>query len=324
MALCPICEQPLPETPVSRCPSCGADVAAAVPPEPYLPPPPAWPPAPAPDGRTPEAPERDGETPWDERGRIGFFSALVETTRQVLTGPTAFFRAMPVEGGIGSPILYGVIIGWVGAVAASFYQALFHSIVGVSLFEALTRLANPNAVPSGSPLSGWLEGWGGLRGAGRLRRRPGRDRRDPQRGRAASGAAAARRRPAWLRSDRAGRVLLPGRQHPVPRCRSAGSWPARSGSWCSTSSASPRRTGSDTARPSGRCCCPWCSSAAAVAWCSAWCSWVPLGLARHDAIGRDLPALRGGRSSSARSDLRGDRRRSRGSRCRCSIWTGCP
>jgi len=164
MALCPICEQPLPETPVSRCPSCGADVAAAVPPEPYLPPPPAWPPAPAPDGRTPEAPERSGGNPWDERGRIGLFSALVETTRQVLTGPTAFFRAMPVEGGIGSPILYGVIIGWVGAVAASFYQALFHSIVGESLFEALARLANPNAVPSGSPLSGWLEGWGGLVG----------------------------------------------------------------------------------------------------------------------------------------------------------------
>jgi hypothetical protein len=162
MALCPICEHPLPETPVSHCPNCGADVVAA-PPEPYLTPQ-VLPPAPPPDGWTPEPHPRAAGTPWDERGRIGFLAALIETTRQVLTGPTAFFRAMPVESGIGSPLLYGVILGWIGTVAAGFYQALFHSIVGTSLVEALTRLVNPGAVPSGSALSGFLEGWGGFAG----------------------------------------------------------------------------------------------------------------------------------------------------------------
>jgi hypothetical protein len=47
----------------------------------------------------------------------------VETTRQVLTRPSAFFRTMPVTGGLGSPLLYGVLLGWIG-LAAAFYQAI--------------------------------------------------------------------------------------------------------------------------------------------------------------------------------------------------------
>jgi hypothetical protein len=150
MALCPICEHPLPERSVGRCPNCGAEVVEVGAPE-------------SSPGPTPESSANGAGTPWDERGRIGLLAALIDTTRQVLTGPTAFFRAMPVASGIGSPLLYGVILGWLGAVAAGFYQALFHSLVGVSLFEAaFTRLANPSLAPSGSELSGWLEGWGGF------------------------------------------------------------------------------------------------------------------------------------------------------------------
>lgn len=54
----------------------------------------------------------------------------METTKRVLGGPSAFFEAMPTSGGLGSPLLYAVIIGWLGVVAASFYSALFQSIVG--------------------------------------------------------------------------------------------------------------------------------------------------------------------------------------------------
>ncbi len=155
MALCPICAHPLPETASGICPNCGASLSAAT-----APPPPARP-APPTEGWTGEP--RAG-TAWEERGRVGFFPALFETTRQVLTTPTAFFRAMPVEGGIGAPLLYGVVVGWFGTVAASLYQALFHSIVGRSPFEALARMVNPGAVPAPSPLSVWIEGWGGFLG----------------------------------------------------------------------------------------------------------------------------------------------------------------
>ncbi len=150
MALCPICEHPLPETPIGRCPNCGAEIVAQSALAPVTP-------APGPD-----AMPRPEATPWDDRARIGFVAALIETTRQVLSGPSAFFRDLPVTGGIGSPLLYGVVLGWGGAVAAGFYSALFHSIVGTSLVDALSRLVNPNAAPTASPFAGFLEGWGGL------------------------------------------------------------------------------------------------------------------------------------------------------------------
>ena len=43
-------------------------------------------------------------TPWDDRARIGFIPALVETTQKVLTAPSSFFASMPVAGGIGGPL----------------------------------------------------------------------------------------------------------------------------------------------------------------------------------------------------------------------------
>ena len=63
---------------------------------------------------------------------------------------------MPVAGGLGSPLLYAVIVGWIGLVAAAFYQAIFHSIVGSAL-RGLRRTGR-----SSRALLGWLEGWAGF------------------------------------------------------------------------------------------------------------------------------------------------------------------
>jgi hypothetical protein len=63
---------------------------------------------------------------------------------------------MPVVGGLGSPLLYAVIAGWIGVAAAAFYQAIWVSIVG------------PSSLPFGLDrgelafLLGWLESWVGL------------------------------------------------------------------------------------------------------------------------------------------------------------------
>jgi hypothetical protein len=105
MALCPHCQQPLPDAPERFCPHCGAELAPAA-----------------------------AATPWEQRGRIGFVSALVETTQQILTRPTEFFRAMPVTGGLGGPLFYGVIVGYVGVVASAIYGAIFQAVAGPSLF----------------------------------------------------------------------------------------------------------------------------------------------------------------------------------------------
>jgi len=105
MALCPHCQQPLPDAPERFCPHCGAELAPAA-----------------------------SATPWEQRDRIGFVSALVETTQQVLTRPTDFFRAMPVIGGLGGPLFYGVILGYVGVVASAIYGAIFQAVAGPRLF----------------------------------------------------------------------------------------------------------------------------------------------------------------------------------------------
>ncbi len=156
MALCPHCRHAVPDPPVGLCPNCGGDLqAAGLPPEgaasgaagpgPSAPPPPFPASAPEPPG-----------TPWDERSRIGFFNALVETTRQVLTGPGAFFRSMPTAGGVGSPLPYADVIGRVGLAAASFYQAIFYSIVG-SHWAAFAEDR-----PEVAALLGMVQGWPGF------------------------------------------------------------------------------------------------------------------------------------------------------------------
>jgi hypothetical protein len=113
-------------------------------------------PGPSSAGGAPDPPEPG--IAWEQRDRIGFFNALVETTRQVLVEPGAFFRAMPVTGGLASPLLYGVVLGWVGLVATSFYQAIFRSIVG-SGWGGLGAER-----PEVEALLGWIGGWAGFLG----------------------------------------------------------------------------------------------------------------------------------------------------------------
>jgi hypothetical protein len=159
MALCPHCRHAVPDPPSGVCPNCGGDLQVSGPPPAGGPPPlPSAPGGTAPPDvgrRAPSARSLAGGIPWDQRDRIGLFSARVETTRQVLAEPGAFFRAMPVAGGLGSPLLYAVLIGWVGLVAAAFYQAIFRSVMGSSWGAFGDR-------PEVAAVLGWVEGWAGF------------------------------------------------------------------------------------------------------------------------------------------------------------------
>jgi hypothetical protein len=115
---CPSCGAALPEPHERFCPSCGADLEAA---------------------RLESVltrPQPRPGTPWEDRGRIGFVAALVETTQRVLTKPSEFFASMPVRGGIGSPLLYGILVGTLGMVVAALYREVFQALVG-STFAGL-------------------------------------------------------------------------------------------------------------------------------------------------------------------------------------------
>jgi len=52
--------------------------------------------------------------PWDQRHSKGFFSAFIETLQMVLTRPGEAFTVMQREGGLGEPLLYGLIGGSFG------------------------------------------------------------------------------------------------------------------------------------------------------------------------------------------------------------------
>jgi hypothetical protein len=154
MTLCPVCSNALAhDGSLTRCPNCGASLAGAqgegAAPPPLPPVADEVPPA----GEAPHA--TAPSTPWEERERIGAVSALVDTTKLVLLSPSAFFRAMPVGGGIGAPLLYAVIVGWIGIVVASFYQAVFRSILGpgTSTFGERPELV---------AMVGFLQSWAGF------------------------------------------------------------------------------------------------------------------------------------------------------------------
>jgi len=192
MASCPHCQTPLADPYATQCPVCGGVVspAAAMPAGPpplpegtgqeetgqrtgheagqetgqgtgqggaggraggggFVHPPP-------PPNAYPPDPPKASPNAWENRNRIGFAAAFVETTREVLLRPQAFFRTMPTSGGLGSPLLYAVVAGWIGLAAAAFYQAIWVSILG------------PSTLPFGldrrelAYLFDWLESWTGL------------------------------------------------------------------------------------------------------------------------------------------------------------------
>jgi len=64
--------------------------------------------------------ERNGPA-WEQRQQLGFWRALVDTVKAVLTLPVQCFSTMKREGGIGSPFLFWLVTAGVGAVVSQLY-----------------------------------------------------------------------------------------------------------------------------------------------------------------------------------------------------------
>lgn len=93
-------------------------------------PPPQAPAAPASmvAGSTPAAVAPRSGLPWEKRDTIGFFNAFVQTVSMVLTRPTEAFTVMRTEGGLGDPLLFGVIGGSIGVIIWTLLSAMIHSL----------------------------------------------------------------------------------------------------------------------------------------------------------------------------------------------------
>jgi hypothetical protein len=129
MDLCPRCREPLAEPPEPFCQRCGAAVEGASDAT-------ATGPDPLPSGDAPPVPAPEPvETPppgipWDDRARLGFATALVDTTVQVLRAPSDFYRRMRPTGGVGAALAYAVIVAYVGFVATLLYDWIFQAVMG--------------------------------------------------------------------------------------------------------------------------------------------------------------------------------------------------
>lgn len=94
------------------------------------PPPPSWGEPPPPTGYPEGAPPPPGgfaapPLPWEERERRGFFPALIETIKLLVTSPTEAFARARESGDYLSPILFAVIVGWVMTVIGQLWSLLF-------------------------------------------------------------------------------------------------------------------------------------------------------------------------------------------------------
>jgi len=102
--------------------------------------PPGWAP---PETGTQQKAAGTKTTPWDERSARGWFDALVETVKSSLFSPSEFFEKMPTSGDMASPILYVVVLGWIGGAIGQVWQY----ILGKGLGSMLHNI-NP-AIPVG-------------------------------------------------------------------------------------------------------------------------------------------------------------------------------
>ena len=78
----------------------------------------------------PELADEGAGLPWDDRKRIGFFPAIVETVTMVLIRPTEAFSRMRITGSLSNPLLYNLLGGWFGLLASGIYTVLLARLQG--------------------------------------------------------------------------------------------------------------------------------------------------------------------------------------------------
>ncbi len=87
------------------------------------PPPPITPGAPPP----PVPPVTEPPLPWEQPG-YPFLEALYETVKLFVTVPTQAFRRMSITADLGRPLLYAILLGWLGIIAGQLYSIALRGV----------------------------------------------------------------------------------------------------------------------------------------------------------------------------------------------------
>lgn len=78
--------------------------------------------------------------PWDRRQELGFFPAFFETLKLVLLNPSEAFSRMKPEGGLGEPLIYGLVGGSIGLLFYLLFSIFMSSFGIMSDRNALAGL----------------------------------------------------------------------------------------------------------------------------------------------------------------------------------------
>ena len=92
------------------------------------------PPSPDPATQEPRVPFEDAAQP--------FLAALIETVKLFVTDPTTAFRRMSLDGDVFRPLIYGVLLAWVGNLAAYLFGLFFQ----MSIFGFLSQMGGMEEV----------------------------------------------------------------------------------------------------------------------------------------------------------------------------------
>ena len=79
--------------------------------------------------------------PFEESGRP-FLAGLIETVKLFVTDPTTAYRRMSLTADIFRPLIYGVLVAWVGNLAAFLFGLMFQ----VSIFGFLSQMGGMEEV----------------------------------------------------------------------------------------------------------------------------------------------------------------------------------
>jgi len=91
---------------------------------------------------TPALPITEGEPvlnpglPWEDRDKLGFFNAFIETMKLVLLDPSKAFLLMKRVGGLSEPLIFAIVGGWIGGAAALVYNFLYTSLTHQNILNS--------------------------------------------------------------------------------------------------------------------------------------------------------------------------------------------
>ena len=82
---------------------------------------------------TPPSPEESGGNPWERRAQLGGVNGFIQTLKLLVTAPAEAFAQTIQRGDYGSPLLFAILVGWIGIAIGQAWEAL----MGASILSML-------------------------------------------------------------------------------------------------------------------------------------------------------------------------------------------